>query len=42
MYRVRKRFLPFVGDVDATAVACGFGRTLGNKVSQLLIFSMFL
>jgi hypothetical protein len=30
---VRKKFRTHIGDVDAAAVACGFGRTLGNKVS---------
>jgi len=38
---VRKRFLPFVGDVDATAVACGFGRTLGNKGAVAVKMSIF-
>ncbi|CAM6046137.1 unnamed protein product [Sphagnum compactum] len=28
---VRKHLRPHVGDVDAGAVACGFGRTFGNK-----------
>ncbi|KAL0905233.1 hypothetical protein M5K25_027423 [Dendrobium thyrsiflorum] len=28
---VRKSLRPNVGDVDAAAVACGFGRTIGNK-----------
>ncbi|KAG0453652.1 hypothetical protein HPP92_024956 [Vanilla planifolia] len=28
---VRKSIRPGVGDVDAAAVACGFGRTIGNK-----------
>ncbi|XP_020583043.1 type II inositol polyphosphate 5-phosphatase 15-like isoform X2 [Phalaenopsis equestris] len=28
---VRKSLRPYVGDVDAAAVACGFGRTIGNK-----------
>ncbi|PKA54860.1 Type I inositol 1,4,5-trisphosphate 5-phosphatase 12 [Apostasia shenzhenica] len=28
---VRKSLRPNVGDVDAAAVACGFGRALGNK-----------
>jgi hypothetical protein len=31
-YRARRKIQQFVGDVDATAVACGFGRTFGNKV----------
>ena len=30
--RVKKDIRSFVGDVDAAAVACGFGRTFGNKV----------
>ncbi|KAG6557250.1 hypothetical protein Mapa_001177 [Marchantia paleacea] len=28
---VRKHLLPYVGEVEAGAVACGFGRALGNK-----------
>ncbi|KAJ0972443.1 hypothetical protein J5N97_020402 [Dioscorea zingiberensis] len=28
---VRKNLRPFVGDVDAAAVPCGFGRAIGNK-----------
>lgn len=28
---VRKDLLPYVGDVNVGAVACGFGRALGNK-----------
>ncbi|KAG0495754.1 hypothetical protein HPP92_000445 [Vanilla planifolia] len=28
---VRKSLRPNVGDVDAAAIACGFGRTIGNK-----------
>lgn len=34
--RVRKHLLPYVGEVEAGAVACGFGRALGNKVGALL------
>ncbi|KAF8388653.1 hypothetical protein HHK36_027330 [Tetracentron sinense] len=28
---VRKNLIPHVGDVDAAAVPCGFGRAIGNK-----------
>ncbi|KAF3789432.1 Type I inositol polyphosphate 5-phosphatase 12 [Nymphaea thermarum] len=28
---IRKHLRPFVGDVDAAAVPCGFGRAIGNK-----------
>lgn len=28
---VRRDLLPYVGDIDVGAVACGFGRALGNK-----------
>ncbi|XP_042486543.1 type II inositol polyphosphate 5-phosphatase 15-like [Macadamia integrifolia] len=28
---IRKRLRPHVGDVDAAAVPCGFGRAIGNK-----------
>jgi hypothetical protein len=34
-YRARRNIRQFVGDVDAAAVACGFGRTFGNKVRYL-------
>lgn len=37
-FRVRKSLRPNVGDVDAAAVACGFGRTIGNKVSLQAMF----
>lgn len=30
--RARKNLRLNVGDVDAAAVACGFGRAIGNKV----------
>lgn len=41
--RVRKSLRPNVGDVDAAAVACGFGRTIGNKVSlQAKLFPFLL
>jgi hypothetical protein len=29
--RARKDLKPHVGDVDAAAVPCGFGRAIGNK-----------
>lgn len=32
VYRVRKSLEAHVGDVDAAAVPCGFGRAIGNKV----------
>lgn len=42
-FRVRKSLRPNVGDVDAAAVACGFGRTIGNKVSlQAKLFPFLL
>lgn len=31
-FRVRHDLKPHVGDVDAAAVPCGFGRAIGNKV----------
>ena len=41
-FRVRNNIRAYVGDVDAAAVPCGFGRAIGNKVSRtpsfLLIF----
>lgn len=30
--RVRKNLRTHVGDIDAAAVPCGFGRAIGNKV----------
>jgi hypothetical protein len=40
--RVKKDLRPYVGDIDAGAVPCGFGRAIGNKVCVssfvLLIF----
>lgn len=38
---VRKRFARYVGDVDAAAVACGFGRALGNKGAVAVKVSVF-
>ncbi len=32
-FRVRKNLRAHVGDIDAAAVPCGFGRAIGNKVS---------
>lgn len=32
LVRARRNIRPYVGDVDAAAVACGFGRAIGNKV----------
>lgn len=32
LIRVRKNLRAHVGDVDAGAVPCGFGRAIGNKV----------
>jgi len=32
-FRVRNNLKAHVGDVDAAAVPCGFGRAIGNKVS---------
>ena len=29
---MKKDLRPFVGDIDAGAVPCGFGRAIGNKV----------
>lgn len=34
-YRVRKNLRQHVGDIDAGAVPCGFGRAIGNKVCIL-------
>lgn len=31
-FRVRKSLRTHVGDLDVAAVACGLGRTFGNKV----------
>lgn len=31
-FRIRNNLRVHVGDVDAAAVPCGFGRTVGNKV----------
>lgn len=40
--RVKKNLRTNVGDVDAGAVPCGFGRAIGNKVclsfKSLLVF----
>ena len=33
LHRVSKGLLPYVGGVGVGAVACGFGRAFGNKVS---------
>ena len=38
-YRARKSIRQFLGDVDAAAVACGFGRTFGNKVRYYICIS---
>ena len=35
--RVRKNLRMNVGDLDVAAVACGLGRTIGNKVLILFI-----
>lgn len=42
LYRVKRNIRQFVGDVDAAAVACGFGRTFGNKVRFLEFHTVFL
>lgn len=39
--RVRHNLKAHVGDVDAAAVPCGFGRAIGNKV-RLPLFGRFL
>lgn len=36
-FRVRNNIRTHVGDVDAAAVPCGFGRAIGNKVRLLLL-----
>lgn len=38
---MRNNLKAHVGDVDAAAVPCGFGRAIGNKV-WLLFFVSFL
>eukprot|EP00252_Welwitschia_mirabilis_P025610 TRINITY_DN8082_c0_g1_i1.p1 TRINITY_DN8082_c0_g1~~TRINITY_DN8082_c0_g1_i1.p1 ORF type:complete len:1116 (+),score=222.87 TRINITY_DN8082_c0_g1_i1:22-3369(+) len=38
---VKKELLPYVGDVDVGAVACGFGRTLGNKGAVAIRMKVF-
>lgn len=35
LFRVRKNLRMHVGDIDAAAVPCGFGRAIGNKVVYL-------
>lgn len=37
--RVRKSLRTHVGDLDVAAVACGLGRTIGNKVKISRSFS---
>jgi hypothetical protein len=39
--RVRKNLRKHVGDVDAGAVPCGFGRAIGNKV-RMSTFMMLI
>ena len=34
IWRASNDLKPHVGDVDAAAVPCGFGRAIGNKVSD--------
>ncbi|XP_057853266.2 type II inositol polyphosphate 5-phosphatase 15 isoform X1 [Cryptomeria japonica] len=38
---VRKDLSPYVGDVDVGAVACGFGRALGNKGAVAIKMRVF-
>ncbi|KAH9309596.1 hypothetical protein KI387_037507, partial [Taxus chinensis] len=38
---VRRDLLPYVGDVDVGAVACGFGRALGNKGAVAIKMRVF-
>lgn len=33
-FRVRKSLRAHIGDLDVGAVACGFGRAIGNKVKK--------
>lgn len=33
--RARKNVRPHIGDIDAAAVPCGFGRAIGNKVRYI-------
>lgn len=33
LHRARRNLRAYIGDVDAAAVPCGFGRAIGNKVS---------
>lgn len=38
---MRNNLRTHIGDVDAAAVPCGFGRAIGNKV-RLLLFGLFV
>lgn len=38
---VRKDLCPYIGEVDVGAVACGFGRTIGNKGAVALKMRVF-
>ena len=38
---VRKNLRKHVGDVDAAAVPCGFGRAIGNKVRMSIFLVLY-
>lgn len=38
LFRARSNIRAHVGDVDAAAVPCGFGRAIGNKVYPVSLF----
>lgn len=40
--RARNDLKPHIGDVDAAAVPCGFGRAIGNKVNDCQAIFTFL
>ena len=42
MFRVKDNLKPHVGDIDAAAVPCGFGRAIGNKVLFFLKYALCL
>ena len=39
---MRSNLRAYVGDVDAAAVPCGFGRAIGNKVRFPLLVAIYL
>jgi hypothetical protein len=39
--RVRNSLKAHVGDVDAAAVPCGFGRAIGNKVRMSIFIVLY-